>query len=120
MTNGSGSGMGSRSIAAGAGPTGVAVRTTVVPHPAGASSTVPLARSPSQATVVSGSTRVMRISPNSERCLRRVSSLLTSAHNSGGDFTRRRCAVDCSMAGVFARPAVSPARSAAAIRRPAS
>ena len=77
---------------------GVAVSRTFVPHPVGASSTVPLARSPSQATVVSGSTRVMRISPNSARWRPSESSLLSSAHSSGGDFTRRRVAVDCIMA----------------------
>ena len=45
-----------------------AVSVTFVPQPEGSSSTVPRARSPSQATVVSGSRRVMRISPNAPRC----------------------------------------------------
>ena len=59
----SGSGSGSGASTA----TGSAVNVTEVPHPAGASSTVPLARSPSQATVVSGSSRVIVISPTSPR-----------------------------------------------------
>ena len=81
---------------------GVAVSMTCVPQPVGVSSTVPLARSPSQATVVSGVTRVMRISPNCARWRPSESSLLSSAHSSGGDLTRRREAVECVMAGVRA------------------
>ncbi len=69
-----------------------AVIVTFVPQPEGSSSTVPRARSPSQTTVVSASSRVMRISPNSPRWRARVLTSLISAHSSGGDFTRVRCA----------------------------
>ena len=51
---------------------------------------MPLARSPSQATVVSGSSRVILISPISPRCFASDAASLTSAHSSGGDFTNRR------------------------------
>ena len=92
-----------------ASPTGSAVSVTEVPHPAGASSTVPLARSPSQATVVSGSSRVMVISPTSPRWRAREAASLTSAHSSGGDFTSRRDAWIAGIAdGVRRRPCGTP------------
>src|SRR5207302_4706631 len=46
-----------------AGPSEAAVIVTFVPHPEGSSRTVPLTCSPSQATVVSGSSLLIRISP---------------------------------------------------------
>src|SRR5205085_1349900 len=45
---------------------------------------------PSQATIVSGSTRVIEISPNSPRRRARDSGSLTSAQSSGWDLTSRR------------------------------
>ena len=61
-----GRGLGGGSTTAGseAGASSLAVRNTLVPHPAGSSRTVPRAALPSQATAVSGSSLVMRISPN--------------------------------------------------------
>ena len=73
----------------------VAVRVTCVPHPDGSSRTVPLACSPSQATVVSGSSLVILISPNSPRWRASDCATLHSAHSSGGDLTRVRLAL-CS------------------------
>ena len=94
---GSGAGSGSGAAAgstggadSGAAAAGSAVSVTLVPHPAGASLTVPLACSPSQATVVSGSNRVIVISPTSPRWRASDAASLTSAHSSGGDFTSRR------------------------------
>ena len=54
--------------------------------------TVPRTSSPSQATAVSGSVLVIRISPNSPRWRASDSGSLSSAHSSGGDFTRVRFA----------------------------
>ncbi len=82
-----------------------AVSTTRVPHPDGSSRTVPLARSPSQATAVSGSSLVMRISPNWPRWRASDAASLHSAHNSGGDLTRVRLA-SCSVMAL-----VSPGRA---------
>ncbi len=73
-----------------AGAVALALSRTFVPQPDGSISTVPLARSPSQATVVSGTRRVIRISPNSPSRLASVSGLLRSAHSSGGDLTSVR------------------------------
>ena len=83
-TGDSGSGSGA---ASGSGSTTSAVMVTFVPHPVGSSSTVPLAFSPSQATVVSGSARVILISPNSPRWRSRPSTSLSSVQSSGGDLT---------------------------------
>ena len=74
---------------------GVAVSVTCVPQPDGSSRTVPLACSPSQATVVSGSSLVILISPNSPRWRANDCATLHSAHSSGGDFTIVRLAL-CS------------------------
>ena len=49
------------------GSAGTAVSVTRVPQPAESRDTVPLARSPSQATVLSGSRLVMRTAPNGAR-----------------------------------------------------
>ena len=81
-----------------------AVIVTFVPHPDGSSATVPHARSPSQATVVSGSRRVMRISPNSPKWRARASTSETSAHSSGGLLTRVLCARGSCIASVFRHP----------------
>src|SRR5207248_5066679 len=70
-----------------------AVRITRVPHPDGSSLTVPLARSPSQATVVSGSSLVILISPNLSRWRCSDCASLHSAHSSGGDLSSVRLAV---------------------------
>ena len=55
------------SVGAASSTASSAVRITFVPHPAGSIRTVPRTCSPSQATAVSGSRRVIRISPNPPR-----------------------------------------------------
>jgi hypothetical protein len=77
------------------------VNVTWVPQPAASSSTVPFARSPSQTTIVSGSTRVMRISPNSPRWRASASASLSSVHSSGGDLTSRRFACTWGIGGTI-------------------
>src|SRR4051794_21993464 len=84
------------------------VKTTRVPHPEGSSRTVPLARSASHSTRDSGSTFVIRISPNSPRWRARDSSSESSAHSSGGDFTRVREAWSDVMRDRFAVPRTLP------------
>ena len=76
---------------------------------AGSSFTVPLTRSPSQTTVVSGSRRVILISPNSPRCSASASRSLTSAQSSGGGL-HRAFASWCSslIRARFAQPAGPP------------
>ena len=99
-----------------AGPSGRAVRITFVPHPEGSSRTVPLASSPSQATAVSGSSLVIRISPKEPfRWRASASALLHSAHSSGGDLTRVRLASCSVMPRGFVRPGGTPS----GLRRPA-
>src|SRR5207302_7034023 len=81
-----------------------AVRVTRVPQPDGSSRTVPLASSPSQATAVSGSSLVIRISPNDPaRWRARDSATLHSAHSSGGDLTKVRLASCSFVMGVWVR-----------------
>ena len=80
-----------------------AVSVTFVPHPDASISTVPLARSPSQATVCSGSSRLILISPISPRWRARLSTSLTSFHSSGGDLTRVRFTLRSVIATPFAR-----------------
>ncbi len=104
----SGSGSTTGSAASVALASGAAVSVTFVPHPEGSSATVPRAMSPSQATAVSGSSRVMRISPNSPRWRARAWGSLISAHNSGGDFTRVRCARDSTMTALVSPPGGRP------------
>ena len=89
--------------------TGTAVRMTFVPQPDGSIRTVPRARSPSQATAVSGSSLVIRISPNWSRWRASEAASLHSAHNSGGDLTSVRLATCSVMAGGFARAVATPA-----------
>ena len=96
-----------------------AVSVTFVPQPEGSSSTVPRARSPSQATVVSGSRRVMRISPNAPRCPARAPTSLTSAHSSGGLLTRVLCARGSSIAAEL-RPRPAHSSRVTAVTRPAT
>ena len=102
------SGAGGGSTGAGGSSRGADVALTVsvtfVPQPEGVSSTRPVARSPSQTTVVSGSTRVILISPlSSPRWRPNVAGSLSSAHSSGGDLTSVRCACVSTML-----PTVSP------------
>src|SRR3954467_12062541 len=85
-----------------------AVKVTGVPQPDGSSETVPVARSPSQATVCSGSTRVILISPSSPRCRASASTSLSSPHSSGGDLTRVRLAVRSLIAVEFERGGGTP------------
>ena len=66
-SGGTASGGGSAPIGEGGGPPMPAVIVTRVPRPGASSSTVPRTRAPSQATVVSGTGRVMRISPTASR-----------------------------------------------------
>ena len=80
------------------------VNVTWVPQPEDSSSTLPFARSPSQTTLVSGSSRVMRISPNSPRWRARAAASLSSVHSSGGDFTSRRCACTWGIGGTIRPP----------------
>ena len=84
------------------------VRTTRVPHPEGSSRTVPLARSASHSTRDSGSTCVIRISPNSPRWRASEPSSDSSAHSSGGDLTRVREAWSDVMGDRFAVPRTLP------------
>src|SRR3954470_24292562 len=90
-----------------------AVKVTVVPQPDGSSETVPVARSPSQATVCSGSTRGILISPSSPRCRASASTSLSSPHSSGGDLTRVRLAVRSLIAVEFERRGATPASDGA-------
>ena len=62
---------------------GGGVIVTLVPQPEGSIETVPLAPSPSQATVCSGSSLVILISPNAPRWRARRSTSLSSLHSSG-------------------------------------
>ena len=71
-----------------------ACRVTLVPHPEGSIETVPLPCSPSQATVCSGSSLVIVISPKAPKCFARPSTSLSSSQSSGGDFTRVRSLSD--------------------------
>ena len=71
-------------------PSSVRVSVTRVPHPDGSSLTVPLAAAPSQATAVSGSSLVIRISPNAPRCRASDAASLHSDHSSGVDLTSVR------------------------------
>src|SRR2546423_1407526 len=102
------SGGGSGGAGSGSGTTIRALSETCVPHPAGTMVTVPQISSPSQATVVSGSRLVTRISPKSPRCWASVSGSLSSSHSSGGDFTSLRCAWISGIDAGFARPAAIP------------
>ena len=86
----------------GAASLAVAVSVTLVPQPEAESSTVPRAISPSHVTVVSGTSRVIRISPKAPRCRANASTSLISAHSSGGDLTRVRCAC-CWLIGPWVR-----------------
>ena len=99
----------SAASAATSSATGTAVRMTFVPQPDGSIRTVPRARSPSQATAVSGSSLVIRISPNWSRWRASEAASLHSAHNSGGDLTSVRLATCSVMAGGFARAVATPA-----------
>ncbi len=72
-----------------------------MPQPEDSISTLPLACSPSQTTFVSGSSRVMRISPNSPRWRASASASLSSFQSSGGDFTSRRCACTWGIGGTI-------------------
>ncbi len=87
--SGSAADSGSGSGSAGA-TSSFTVRVTRVPHPEVSSFTVPLAAAPSQATAVSGSSLVMRISPNAPRCRASDAASLHSAHSSGADLTSVR------------------------------
>ncbi len=90
-------------------PAARAVRTTRVPHPDGSSRTVPLTRSPSQATAVSGSSLVILISPKDPRKWRvNDDGSLHSAQSSGGDLTRVRLALYSLTSSWFARPTRTP------------
>ena len=86
----------------------VAVSTTLVPHPEGSIDTVPLAPSPSQATVRSGSSLVILISPNAPRWRASRSTSLSSLQSSGGDLTRVRFAVKSCIASAFEQASPSP------------
>ena len=86
-----------------------ACRVTFVPHPEGSIETVPLACSPSQATVCSGSSFVILISPKAPRCLARPSTSLSSSQSSGGDLTRVRFAVRSGIDPGFDHRRRSPA-----------
>ena len=97
------------SAATSSSATGTTVRMTFVPQPDGSIRTVPRARSPSQATAVSGSSLVIRISPNWSRWRASEAASLHSAHNSGGDLTSVRLATCSVMAGGFARAGATPA-----------
>jgi hypothetical protein len=88
--SGSGASTATGSGSRGATAAGSALSLTFVPQAEADSSTMPLACSPSQATVDSGSTRVIVISPNAARWRVSASTSDTSAHSSGGDFTRVR------------------------------
>ena len=72
---------------------GAAVNVTFVPQPEDSIKTVPLARSPSQTTALSGSSRVILISPNACRCRPSESGSLHCAHSSGADLTSVRVAL---------------------------
>src|SRR6185437_9198593 len=84
------------------------VRVTRVPHPEVSSFTVPLAAAPSQATAVSGSSLVMRISPNAPRCRASDAASLHSAHSSGADLTSVRLLWCSVMPSGFARAHATP------------
>jgi hypothetical protein len=86
----------------------VAVSTTLVPHPEGSIDTVPLAPSPSQATVRSGSSLVILISPNAPRWRASRSTSLSSLQSSGGDLTRVRFTVKSCIASAFEQASPSP------------
>src|SRR4029453_4998504 len=101
--------IGGSSFASGASSSGSsACSVTLVPQPEGSIETVPLACSPSQATVCSGSSLVILISPKASRCLARRSTSLSSSHSSGGDLTRVRFAVRSGITDRFARGRRSP------------
>ncbi len=85
-----------------------AVSVTFVPQPDGSIETVPLAPSPSQATLRSGSSLVILISPNAPRCLASRSTSLSSLQSSGGDLTRVRFAVRSCIASRFDQHPPSP------------
>ena len=101
-------GSGAGGSGTGSSPSTRAVSVTFVPHPEGSIDTVPLAPSPSQATVLSGSSLVILISPKASRCLASRSTSLNSLQSSGGDFTRVRLTVRCCIASGFAQPFRTP------------
>ena len=108
-TTAAGSGSGSSASGpAGGGASSLTVRVTRVPHPDDSSRTVPLAAAPSQATAVSGSSLVMRISPNAPRCRASDAASLHSAHSSGADLTSVRLLWCSVMTSGFARAHATP------------
>jgi hypothetical protein len=81
----------------------VTVSLTLVPQPEGLMTTLPLVSPACHSTRCSGSTRVMRISPNSPRWRARAAGSLISAHSSGGDLTSVRCTSEEIIVCHFAR-----------------
>ena len=97
------------SAGAGASSSTSAVRITRVPQPEASISTVPDASSPSQATVRSGSSLLIRMFPSSPMWRASRSTSLTSVQSSGGDFTRVRLTTRSPIGRPFAWRAGTPA-----------